>query len=407
MTWVYVLFIVLAVLGIVFFDRQEGFGKYKTIAYRCLYVFLICMVGFSYALGGDKVTYMGYFEYYYDELDQIWECITYELAHHGFMPLWTLLCLLVKSTTDSFYVMQFVLAILVNVPICEIVRKHTSHGFLFLLLYFVSELFFQFNTEVMREGPAIALSLLAVENYLAGRKKSFVALAVLGLGFHLSALVVLLVPLVPHIELTRKHIVVLFAIALGGWVLSDMVLQPILSYFLGHDAGAIGRKVVTYAAIQTTFWGFMRSFLSMMVLPVATLYFLRNQQVSDDERVYRDKMSDLLIALSLVGCVFAGFTRFFNYVQIFYLIMLAELIYHLLDTKVHLIARAATVVAAFAFWIWYEVTYWPENDFRFYQFFVPYTCILNEDEEDRNLREDAYGEVCNYDFYEDRVLDAQ
>jgi len=406
MTLVYVIFILLAITGSFFFDREEGYSKYKLLTYRCLYALLICIVGFSYGLGGDKFAYMGYFENYYDQLDDIGGCIAHEFVRMGFMPLWTLLLLIVKSTTDSFYVLQFVLALLVNIPICEVVRKHTDHGFVFLLLYFVSGLFFQFNTEVMREGPAIALGLLAIEHYINDNKRGFWICWAIGLGFHLSALAILMVPIVKYMELTRKNIAILLGVTVAGWALSDFVLLPILNYFLAHDAGAIGNKIITYTAIQTTFFGFLRSFLSLMVLPVAAIYFNREQAIDAREQSYRERMTSLLILFALVGCIFAGFTRFFNYVQVFYLLMLTELIYHLLDTKLHRIFRLATIIGAFGFWIWYQMGYWPKNDFRFYQFFVPYTCILDESDE-VFFREDAYWEVCDYSFYEDRMLGSE
>jgi len=406
MTIVYVIFILLAIVCSFAFDRQDGWNKYKLLAYRGLYAFLICIVGFSYGLGGDKFAYMGYFENYYDSLDQIWECIVGEIKGIGFMPLWTLLCLVVKSTTDSFYILQFSVAILVNIPICEIVRRHTSHGFIFLLLYFVSELFFQFNTEVMREGPAIAMGLVAIECYMAGNKKCFWLFTLLGIGFHISAIILCIFPWVKDYTLSRRNIILLFGVTIIGWAVSEWVLQGMVNYFLGHSADAIGRRMLQYSAIQTTFFGFLRSFLSMMVVPVSALYFNRQLDVEDREKEYRKKMSGLLVFLAFVGCCLAGFTRFFNYVQVFYLIMLSELIFHIFDTKVHFIFRVGTIVAAFIFWIWYELAYWPKNDFHFYQFFVPYTCILDESE-DVYFREDAYHEVCNYSFYEDRMLGSE
>ena len=406
MTWVYVIFILLAVIGSIFFDKKDGYGTYKLAAYRVLYLYLICIVGFSYGLGGDKFAYMGFFKYYYSGLDAIWDCIASEVVRHGFMPLWTLLCLIVKTTTDSFYVLQFALALMVNIPLCEIVRKHTDHGFIFLLLYFISETFFQFNTEVMREGPAIAFGLVAMEAFISDNRKRYWLFTLLALGFHLSACILFILPLVHTIELSRKNILIILSVTFVCWILSDKVLIPVLSYFLSHDAGAIGRKLVTYTSIQTNFFGFLRSFLSMMVVPMFAIYFNREQEVSSSEKDYRNRMTGLLILVAFVGCVFAGFTRFFNYVQIFYLIMLTELVAHLLETKLHLIFRLGTIVAAFAFWIWYEVAYWSKIDFHFYQFFVPYTCIVDETE-DVFFREDAYEVVCNYSFYEDRIKEAE
>ncbi|MCQ2333122.1 MAG: EpsG family protein [Paludibacteraceae bacterium] len=406
MTFVYVLFIVLAIIGSVFFDKRNGYGPYKLLAYRSLYLLLICIVGFSYGLGGDKFAYMGYFEHYQDSFENVFGAIAYEFVRMGFMPLWTLLCLTVKSTVDSFYVMQFVLALLVNIPICEVVRKHTDHGFIFLLLYFVSEVFFQFNTEVMREGPAIAFGLLAIENYLNGKKGKYCLWTMLALGFHLSAVVLLVVPFIRRLQLTRRNMLIILGGTIVAWLLSDKVLLPVLSYFLNHNIDVLGQKMITYTTIQTTFFGFLRSFLSIMVLPIAATYFNRRLLVNEQENHYREYMTALLVLLAFIGCTFPGFTRFFNYVQIFYLLMLTDLIYSLFATKLHFIFRLGTIVGAFAFWIWYDITYWPENDFRFYQFFVPYTCIINESE-DVFFRQDAYYEVCDYSFYEDRIYEAE
>ncbi len=115
---------------------------------------------------------------------------------------------------------------------------------------------------------------------------------------------------------------------------------------------------------------------------------------SDWIKKYKEKIISFLLILGILASSFAGFVRLYNYVQIFYLIMLADFIYLLFRTKEHLIIRIGTLTGTvFLIMLTYFIHYKTTNT-HYYDFFYPYTCILNEND-DVYYRATAHAEATN------------
>lgn len=401
MTLVYLIFLLLAAYCSFKYDALEENDQHKSHRFWMLCGLLICISGFSYGLGGDKFVYMDNFERLSPDLS-FYESIYFGVLIQGNMPLWTILNLLVKQTFDSFYVIQFIQSTIVNLGFCYIIRRYTHRWFMFLLVYFLSEVFFQFNMEVMREGIAIALSMFAAESYMDGKKGRFFALIATAMLFHISATIMLAFPFI-RLRITKWTLPAAFAIAGITWVASDFILTHIAVLALG-GIGMLIQKVLFYAVQASNIFGFLRSAITYIIFPFIIMYFGLLWEDNEEMRQRKEKLISFHIFLSILGCAFAGLSRFRNYMEIYYLVMLADFCYMLFRTKRYFIIRSCTLAGTIFLIALKYFLYYPLNKAYFYQLFVPYTCILDEDRH-VYFREDIHKEAVTVIASDDNVRD--
>lgn len=377
----YIIFIILCFLFSLAFDRQDEKSKFEQFAFWSLCLYLICLSGFSYGLGGDKFSYMEDFDKLPLDIS-IWTYVKEQFLEQTYMPSWSILNYLCKWRFDSFYVVQFIESIVVNVSICYVARKYTNHHFLFLILFFLSEIFFQFNTEVMREGFAIAIGLIIIYKY--EQKQNIIGYLIgvaVALSFHLSAVILLIYPLLTKVkvDISKKNFAIFCISIVAVWTISDMVVTYLIPY-LPITSESVKYKVLSYTSVGTTIFGFGNLFCRYIILPFIIGYYQIHYQSNSQSRVAAEHI--LLYELTIGGiiCIVGfGFERFFNYVRIINLCWLATLIFTLFQDKKHVIVRSFVILgyALYAFLHW--TAYFPDTKAHFYDLFVPYTSIVNED----------------------------
>jgi hypothetical protein len=254
----------------------------------------------------------------------------------------------------------------------------------------------------MREGFALAFILIGFHGYMSGTKWLYFLMLPLGVLFHASALIALIFPFF-HFKISWKSLSIAFLTAFSIWLLSDLVLSKVMMSVLG-GIGAMVEKILFYSIQASTIFGFLRSVITFLILPFVVMYTVTMTVTSEDLKRRLEKLMSFMIVLAVLASSFAGFVRLFNYVQIFYLIMLADFVYMLFRSKEHLAMRVGTL-ATFVFLISlnYRI-YYKSTDTYYYQFFFPYTCILNE-EEDVFIREMAHSEAVNPEITDNNVRD--
>lgn len=398
----YVIFVLMAVYFSFRYDGVEEPDDHKQHRLWLMCIYLVCLSGFSYGLGGDKFTYMEEFELYPDSFSEAADFIWLKFMLNGQMPFWTIINVIAKVVFDSFYVVQLLESAAINFSVCYIVSKYTHRYFLFLLIYFFSLQYFVFNTEVMREGFALAFILIGFHGYMSGRKWLYFLMLPLGILFHASALIALIFPFF-HFKISWKSLSIAFLTAFSIWLLSDLVLSKVMMSVLG-GIGAMVEKILFYSIQASTFFGFLRSVITFLILPFVVMYTVTMTVTSEDLKRRLEKLMSFMIVLGVLASSFAGFVRLFNYVQIFYLIMLADFVYMLFRSKEHLVMRVGTLATiVFLVLLNYRI-YYKSTDTYYYQYFFPYTCILNE-EDDVFIREIAHLEAVNPEMTDNNVRD--
>lgn len=378
MSLVYIIFILLAICFSFRYDGTDYNDYHKEHRYWLLCIYLICLAGFSYGLGGDKQSYLDNFELLQPDMSYK-DCIYYNLLLHGYMPGWSILSLWVKRLFGSFYAIQFIQSTIVNVSICYLVQKYTKRYFLFLLLYFAWD-FFNFNTEVMREAIAIAFCLYGIEAYLNGRKVVLWLFAALALTFHVSALIVLLFPIIYRIpiKLNWKTIYISTAIAFLFWGCSTFLVSKIFPLLLGSE-GALSSKILNYLLINSTIFGFARNYVTNLLFPFIIMYFSYRQEPSEEIKQKKQHIITFFLIIGILAAAIPPFSRFRNYIEVYYLAMFADYVYLLFRKKQHLIMRLGVLIGILFLVTLKYTAYIETTKTYFYQYFVPYTSIMDND----------------------------
>lgn len=387
--------------------RYDGIEEYDSHKQHRLWLmcgYLICLAGFSYGLGGDKFVYMDEFESYPNNFSEIENEIWMQFMLKGQMPLWTLLNISCKAFFNTFYAVQFAQSAAINIAVCYLVSKYTHRYFLFLIIYFFTLQYFLFNTQVMREGFAMSFVLLGMHGYMNGKKWLFFLMLPFGLLFHISALIMLLFPFA-NFKISWKTLIFAFITAFSIWILSDLILGKVMVAILG-GMGAMVEKILFYSLHASNIFGFLRNTITYLILPFIIMYCAINTEPDEDLRNRKEKMTAFMVVLAIPASSLAGFNRIYNYTQIFYLILFADFMYMFFRFKKHFIIRAFTLAGtifllATTYFIYYKTT----NTY-FWQFYYPYTCILNESK-DVYIREIAHSESVADEQTDDNVREIQ
>lgn len=373
----YLIFILLTAYFSYRYDRIEEYDSHKQHRLWLMCGYLICLTGFSYGLGGDKFVYMQEFEEYPSEFSEAGDYIWLQFMLRGQMPLWTILNLFCKAIFNSFYAVQLIQSAAINTAVCYVVSKYTHRYFLFLLLYFFTLQYFILNTEVMREGLAISIVLMGMHNYLSGHKWMFFLLLPIGLLFHISAAIGILFPF-SRLKISWNTLGFAFLTAFAIWLLSDILLERVMMAALG-GMGAMVQKVLYYSFQASTIFGFLRSAFTFLLFPFIIMYTSMQNEPSDKLKKQKEIIISYMVFMGIIATAFAGFTRAYNYTQIFYLILFADFIYIIATQREHILMRIGTFTGTvFLIFLLYTVQYKSTGQ-RFYEFYYPYTCILNED----------------------------
>ena len=374
----YVIFILLTIYYSFRYDGIEEHDSHKEHRLWLMCCYLICLSGFSYGIGGDKFIYMQEFEQYPTSFSESFDFIWLNFMLNAQMPLWTLTNLFSKVCFNSFYAVQIIQSIAINTAVCYFVSKYTKRYFLFLLIYFLSLQYFILNTEVMREGFAIAASLVGIHAYLSGKKYVLYLSLIIGLLFHFSAIVILAFPF-SFFRINWRTLAYAFTVAFIIWLVSDIVLGKVILSVLG-GRGAIVEKVMLYALKASTIFGFLRNAVTYLILPFIVMYFPVSTEENDDLRKRKQQLTAFMVLLALIASSVAGLIRFYNYAIIPYLILLADFSFTLFHTKRHLILRAGTLAGTIILiMLNYHIVQYKSTGKYFYEFYYPYTCILDED----------------------------
>lgn len=385
MTILYLIFLLSAIYFSIRWDGLQEEDSHKDHRFWLLCLMLVCIAGFSYGLGGDKFTYMDQFEAIPEDTS-ILEYITLAIVIQGNMPLWTLLSMLAKRTFDSFYALQLFQAAFTIITFCYIASKYTQRKFIFLIAYFLSLTFFIFNAEVMREGIAVALSMLGMEAYMNKNKKNFFVYYALAVCFHISALIVIAFPFI-RLKISPKTLLIAVVVAFCVWFVSDLLISKVVMSVLGAT-GALASKIVQYSTVASNIFGFIGSAVRYMILPFIVMYYSYIWEEDEELKQKKEKLISFHLVIAICACALAGFTRFRNYMEIYYLIMLSDFVYTLFRTKERFLLRLGTMVMTVFLLVWQQyLLYYPENNVYFYQRYVPYRCILDENEDVHFRRE--------------------
>lgn len=387
MTLIYCIPLILAAAWSIKYDRQAEFDDNKSHRFWLLYLILSLIAGLSYALGGDKQTYLTEFEDYSSSFLDVFEEIDDGLSDRGQMPGWVVLNLFAKSFFDSFYVVQLIEAFFVNFAIFYTCKRYTQHVFFFLLLYCLTFQYFCLNLEIMREGFSIGFFLLGTETLFRKKYVLTVLLFILAVMFHVSAIVPVLIFPFMRFKITNRRFLFVMLASFLFWFLSNTLFRIIIEAVLGQE-GKIFEKILFYSSYSTSIIAFIMYMVMLLVAPFGILYLGMDKGIQDEETLNRkQQFMTFAICLSIVFPSFLTLVRLFNYAMPVFLCITADLMFTLFVEKRHFISKA---LALFIFWghtLYQLLAYSPKTGTNYLFCWFPYTSIIDDGTYDRSNRE--------------------
>lgn len=318
---IYIFVLILIFIGIYKYDLSRQHVLLRRNSLFVLIGFILFFIAaFRYYNGGDTANYVNDFlnmPSFSSLKDFHFDCFRYQKGYIYYVSI-------LKEIWNNFLIQQIVTALFVNVVIFRFIKKYSPVVFLTTLIYFILN-YFEFNMEIMRESISVALGLLAYE---VMRSKRYILMAVLiyiAYQFHVSALVLILMPLFGLVKYSRKsHVVFLFfAVLLPTLYLAIPNLEYYASLlFADQEEWAINAYVNQDYNKKLSMIYYITHFLRFLIIPFAAVWYIN--------KYTKFKFTGLVYAyalLQLLGMFSYAFYRFANYFAPFYWIAIAYAIY--------------------------------------------------------------------------------
>ena len=345
--------------------------------YLPITVILILFIGLSRELGGDRPAYIAEYDYA-SSFNMGWSAFLKHLSTRmlfGRMPLWNISVMLFHSIfPKEFIVFQFVHVAFVNGVIFWFFKQYSNRRFLCLFFYCLL-CFMAFSCEILRESTAVAIGLLAVPSLIKKEYFKYYTLCIIAFGFHASAFILFLFPLIPHIKPSIKKII-LFSSA----IIAFCFLGNGLVYFLGGilNASFLGERFNDYFDSALNFNGLLYNLVLLYILPC--YFFLYLSKHKKNPSILLDKFISIYFILGAGITALLTFNRLFNYLYVL-LIIVYVLIFADLSKKRGLRYSFKKIVLILIILFnpvhsirQYFIKY---GDHYFYEFYVPYSTTFD------------------------------
>ena len=364
---IYLFLIIIFCLPIILKNKVPFFGSNTWYWGQC--VLLILIAGLRLVVGGDTQTYMSDFDRY----PTIDEFTIFHFALFRYQPLWILLNVLAKSIYPEFFVLQIILACIVNPVTFYIIQKETDKKFEVAIVYLLFQ-FLYLNCEIMRETFSICIFYFAFGYLIKHKWLKYYGLCVIAFLFHDAAAFYFILPfflLILTKEFTPRFTIVLAVVLLI--FANPLILSKLLS-FLPDSRIDTFTDFYSKMAIGSVL-GLIRS-----IIEIPFVYFIIiNVKGHVSYKVYIGlKMFFCLHIIGLMMPVFVN--RICNSYNLFYYIALVEFLY-VMRQKIITGIYCTLLTIAFVRYYFVDVTNLvstkPSSDrYYFYELFVPYYSIF-------------------------------
>lgn len=186
---IYFIVLLLMLVAVYVFDirRQE---RFYTFSYWGFFVILVLIAGLRYRIGTDSVVY----ENGYEDSPAFYQLENFKFNSTRFEPGFMVAMSLTRTFSAEFMWFQFFESIVINLVMFWFIQKNTRNRFLCVLLYAIV-MYFNLNTQVLREAFAVAFFILAWPFFRDGKWIQYYILALLACCMHTSAFLLLILPL--------------------------------------------------------------------------------------------------------------------------------------------------------------------------------------------------------------------
>lgn len=366
------LFILLFILYCVYLFDIQGRTSGKNTSLFVVFLSLVLLSTLRYRVGGDSLFYEDIFpELPY--LSDYW----YFLRESNFLyyqPFWILLVSISKTLVNDIIFFHLVHSLIFNLALYFLLKRYTTKPFSVLAILFVSLLYFYLSFEVQRETMAVCFFIFSIPYLEKKRWLPYFLLAIVGFMFHISAVILFLLPLMSYIKLNQFLLwLTLFASALL-FIFREAILNMILSLMF---LDVMRERMELYVEFEFSTLGFIAFFIVRVVLLLPILLY----NVSNELHLKRFSwFYPAFFIVSVMAQFLVGFERLLNYMFPVYLILIVEFFYEQyprIESTIKKYIIAVSIILHVFFILNFKL--FTANDFgqRYVSVFFPYTSILN------------------------------
>lgn len=364
----YLIPLIITLLAAITFDGKSGKSAKAELVWSFLFIYLVCLIGLRYEVGGDTINYMGDYDWRVP-LSQ-WKYNPFD----KFQPGYTLLCSICKSISPEFYVFQLVHALIFNGLLFLWISRNTEYRFSALLSVFLL-CYLYFSTEVLRESIAIAIFIFNYKNLERGKWLTYYIGVVFGCLFHISAVFLIVLPFLRNIKFNRYYFLLAALLIIGM-----RFLNPIMSIF--SSIPAIQAKIESYSEISSL--GGLADLLNITRLALFPIAFGYTAKYICH---YNIKFENIISLLGLIGIASYFnpiiFSRFTNYLMLFFAVSVSDCAVSLLRSRSIALRHNSTILIV-CMCLLYGSSYLM---YRKYTLWVPYYSIFNPQHVSRDYAE--------------------
>lgn len=326
-----------------------------------LYIYLILFIGLRYMVGGDSYFYMLYFKESQPLgfFDLSWD--------NEYQPLFTFLVSFAKTIYPNFTIFQLLHAFIINTSLFYFISKNTPYRFTGLCLCFLC-FYLNFSVEILRESLAIIVFMFNYKNLEQNKWLRYYLGVGISFLFHLSAIFLIVLPLLKYLKLNKQYIILLF---LSYFILSH--LSFIFSFF--ENIEKIDKKINDYAEAAYGWKSTILFVVTRTLIPISIGFWTKKNFE------FPIKYESMLCVFGLlgIGSVFNPiiFTRFSNYLMPFFIITLANIIIPSFRRASSSSKKISIFIFCAMIFVSYSISsfYWPEG---YYKKWIPYYSVFSE-----------------------------
>lgn len=364
---IYLFLLIVFSIPVFFKDKLPFFEKPYWYWGEC--ILLILVAGLRLVVGGDTQTYMMDFDTY-PTLDEL---SIFHFAIFRYQPLWILFNCAAKTIYPEFFVVQIILACIINPIAFYIIKKETEKKYEVAILYLLFQ-FLYFNCEIMRDSISICLFYFAFDFYIKRKWISYYAISFLAFLFHDAALFYFIMPFFYPIinkEFTPKYALMISVFML---VFTNPIILSKLLFFLPE--GRIDSFKEAYSTMEIgSVLGIIRGVIDVLLV----YYIIVVVRGKVSYKVYTGlKMFFVLHIMGLVMPIFSS--RVSNCFTLFYYISWVEFLYIMRNkivTSIYCVFMCITFTRTYFLDVTSQVVSKPSSDrYYFYERYYPYYSIF-------------------------------
>ena len=253
----------------------NGKTKYREQWYNVVLIILILIAGLRFRLGEDTINYLFHF---YHGTPKLWDINVDTFLASGQSPLWILLNSIVKSLGGKFFIVQLIQAAIVNILIFKYFKKHSSYPFACVALYFFWR-YQWYSMIVMKAAIALSIILFANDYFLEKKYKKGFLLILIATGFHLSSILLVIIPFLTFIRFNILGVVLLvFSFFVGAFLQSQLGDIFELMEFAEGVSNKLNNYLDSKYMTQTHNLNyFIVKVFPIIMYPIASLLYIKNK----------------------------------------------------------------------------------------------------------------------------------